>query len=70
MECFPLAQFDEQVHLSFQTYTGSFLPSYVHVRAVATVQTSVLVVQWNLSKTATCGPGLTDLYREVAALQR
>ena len=27
-------------------------------------------VQWNLSKTAACGPVLTDLYREVAALQR
>ena len=29
-----------------------------------------LLIQWNLSKTATCGPVLTDLYREVAALQR
>ena len=27
-------------------------------------------LQWDLSKTATCGPVLTDLYREVAALQR
>ena len=27
-------------------------------------------VQCNLSKTAACGPVLTDLYREVAALQR
>ena len=27
-------------------------------------------IQWNLSKTATCGPVQTDLYREVAALQR
>ena len=30
----------------------------------------MLGVQWNLSKTATCGPVLTDLYGEVAALQR
>ena len=28
------------------------------------------VLQWNKSNTATCGPELTDLYREVAALQR
>ena len=27
-------------------------------------------LQWSLSKTATCGPVLTELYREVAALQR
>ena len=27
-------------------------------------------IQWNLSKTTTCGPVLTDLYREVAALQQ
>ena len=27
-------------------------------------------VEWNLSKTATFGPVLTGLYREVAALQR
>ena len=30
----------------------------------------MIYVQWNLSKTVTCGPVLTDLYREVAALQR
>ena len=29
-----------------------------------------MLLQWNLSKTATCGPVLADLYREVAALQR
>ena len=28
------------------------------------------MIQWNLSKTTTCGPVLTDLYREVAALQQ
>ena len=28
------------------------------------------IIQWNLSKTATFGPVLTDLYREVAAQQR
>ena len=27
-------------------------------------------IQWNLSKTATCGPVITGLYREVVALQR
>ena len=35
---------------------------HLHVRFV--------VATWNLSKTATCGPVLTDLYRELAALQR
>ena len=29
-----------------------------------------LIAQWNLSKTATCGPVIIGLYREVAALQR
>ena len=29
-----------------------------------------IITQWNLSKTATCGPAPTDLYKEVAALQR
>ena len=28
------------------------------------------VLQWNQSKTATCGPLVTNLYRQVAALQR
>ena len=28
------------------------------------------IIQWSLSKSATCGPVLTERYREVAALQR
>ena len=37
-----------------------FAPNYIHY------------IQWDLSKTATCGPvlRLVDLYSEVAALQR
>ena len=34
------------------------------------VSNASMVVLWNMSKTATCGPVLTDLYREVAAIQR
>ena len=29
-----------------------------------------LIVQWNLSRTTTCGSVLTDVYGEVAALQK
>ena len=32
--------------------------------------TDQIILKGNLSKTATCGPILTELYREVAALQR
>ena len=38
------------------------------VRWVWGARKANLVVQWNLSKTATSGPILTDLYREVAVL--
>ena len=39
---------------------------HVHPRALHYYR----ITPWNLPKTATCGPVLTDLYREVAALQK
>ena len=42
---------------SLLVFARDFLPKYVHSET-------------QLSKTATCGPVITGLYREVAALQR
>ena len=50
-------------------YPGMCVPLYVLCVLPAGWLDCDCVIQWNLSKTDTCGPVLTDLYREVAALQ-
>ena len=61
------------------TYVAIWVGSCTHQEEKAQGMTSGVLLfadimqyklQWNLSKTITCGPALTDLYREVAALQR
>ena len=53
------------------------LIAYMHVQEVEApgwvnsfIMKCPIIVQWNLSKTTTCGPVITDLHREVAAIRR
>ena len=43
---------------------------FLKIYCIMNILDSSSCIKWNLSKTATCGHVLTDLYREVAALQR
>ena len=60
-------------HSSGAGKIADFINCYMSIHTMCAIQCeerSSVHVQWNLSKTATFGPVLTNLYKEVAALQR